>query len=95
MFAAILLFAVNPFGLHDFYNDKTKDGSHTLQKGQSISFRYRVYIHPGNAQEAKIAEQYKAYADSVRFKKSKSRWSFPQNGFRLAILLAGMTRTGA
>jgi len=63
------LFAVNPFGLHDFYNDKTKDGSHTLQKGQSMSFRYRVYIHPGSAQEAKIAEQYKAYVGSVRFKK--------------------------
>jgi hypothetical protein len=63
------LFAVNPFGLHDFYNDKTKDGSHTLQKGQSISFRYRVYIHPGTAQDAKIAAQYKAYADGVRFKK--------------------------
>ena len=63
------LFAVNPFGLHDFYNDKTKDGSHTLQKGQSISFRYRVYIHPGNARDAKLADQYKAYADGVRFKK--------------------------
>lgn len=59
------LFAVNPFGLHDFYNDKTKDGSHTLKKGQSMNFRYRVYIHPGNTQEAKIAEQYKAYVGSV------------------------------
>jgi Methane oxygenase PmoA len=63
------LFAVNPFGLHDFYNDKTKDGSHALQKGQSISFRYRVYIHPGSTQDAKIAEQYKAYSGSVRLKK--------------------------
>ena len=63
------LFAVNPFGLHDFYNDKSKDGSHKLQKGQSLSFRYRVYIHPGNTQDAKIADQYKAYVDGVRFKK--------------------------
>ena len=63
------LFAANPFGLHDFYNDKTKDGSHTLQKGQSMTFRYRVYIHAGSAQEAKIAEQYKAYVGSVRLKK--------------------------
>jgi hypothetical protein len=59
---AYCLFAVNPFGLHDFYNDKTKDGSHTLSAGQSVTFRYRVYIHPGNTQEAKIADQYKAYA---------------------------------
>jgi Methane oxygenase PmoA len=59
---AYCLFAVNPFGLHDFYNDKTKDGSHSLSAGQSLTFRYRVYIHPGNTQEAKIADQYKAYA---------------------------------
>ena len=63
------LFAVNPFGLHDFYNDKAKDGSHTLEKGQSMSFRYRIYIHPGNAQDAKIGDRYKIYADGVRFKK--------------------------
>jgi hypothetical protein len=62
------LFAVNPFGLHDFYNDKTKDGSHTLKNGESINFRYRVYIHPGNAQEAKIGDQYKVYANGVKFK---------------------------
>ena len=48
---------MNPLGLHDFYNEKAKDGSHTLQKGQSMSFRYRAYIH---AQDAKIVEQYKA-----------------------------------
>lgn len=64
---AYCLFAVNPFGLHDFYNDKTKDGSHTLKAGQSVSFRYRVYIHPGNALEAKINDQYKAYANDVKF----------------------------
>jgi hypothetical protein len=58
------LFAANPFGLHDFYAGKTKDGSHTLQKGESLRFRYRVYIHPGNAQDARIAGQYKVYANS-------------------------------
>lgn len=62
------LFAVNPFGLHDFYNDRSKDGSHTLQKGESASFRYRVYIHPGTAQEARIAEQYKAFVSQAKFK---------------------------
>ncbi len=62
------LFAVNPFGLHDFYNDKSKDGSHTLQKGEFVSFRYRVYIHPGTAQEAGIVEQYKAFAGQLKAK---------------------------
>lgn len=61
------LFAVNPFGLHDFYNDAGRDGSYTLPKGQSIVLRYRVYIHPGTTQEAGIADQYKAYTESVKF----------------------------
>jgi hypothetical protein len=61
------LFAVNPFGLHDFYNDVRRDGSYTLPKGKSMVLRYRVYIHPGTTQEAGIAGQYKAYTESVRF----------------------------
>ena len=31
------LFAANPFGDHDFYNDKSKDGSMTLQPGKSFA----------------------------------------------------------
>ncbi len=56
------LFAANAFGLHDFYNDKTKDGSYTLEKGQSMHFRYRVVIHPGDAQAADIAKQFEAWS---------------------------------
>jgi hypothetical protein len=55
------LFAANPFGDHDFYNDKTKDGSVTVDAGKSIRFRYRVVIHPGDAAAANIAELYKAW----------------------------------
>jgi hypothetical protein len=61
------LFAVNPFGLHDFYNDKTKDGSYTLQKGESIVLRYRVYIHSGTTKEARIADRYQEYVQTVKF----------------------------
>lgn len=61
------LFAANPFGLHDFYDDKTKDGSYTLQEGESLVLRYRVYIHPGTTREAEIANQYKVYTDSTKF----------------------------
>ena len=60
------LFAANPFGLHDFYDDKTKDGSYTLQAGASLVLRYRVYIHPGTTEESQIPNQYKAYTDSVK-----------------------------
>ena len=62
------LFAANPFGLHDFYNDPKRDGSYTFSKGQSIVFRYRVYIHPGTTHEANIRGEYKTYGETVRFK---------------------------
>ncbi len=56
------LFAANAFGLHDFYNDKTKDGSYTLEPGQSIRFIYRVIIHPGDAESAGIAKQFAEFS---------------------------------
>lgn len=56
------LFAANIFGLHDFYNDKSKDGSLQLEKGGTLRFRYRVIIHPGDAQSAGLAEGFRKYA---------------------------------
>lgn len=55
------LFAANPFGDHDFYNDKSKNGSMTIQPGKSLRFRYRVVIHPGDTAAAKIADLYKSW----------------------------------
>jgi hypothetical protein len=59
------LFAPNPFGLSAFYNDKSKDGSHTVPAGESITFRYRLLLHSGDAESAKPAEAYAAYAQSA------------------------------
>ena len=56
------LFAANIFGLHDFEHDKTKDGSMTLEPGQTLRFRYRVVIHPGDVHSARIAQLYQEYA---------------------------------
>ena len=56
------LFAANPFGERDFYNDKTRDGSVTIPAGGTFVLRYRVLIHPGDASEAKVAEAYQRYA---------------------------------
>jgi len=56
------LFAANPFGVHDFENDKSKNGDMTLEKGQQVRFRYRVVFHPGDAASAKIADQYSKFA---------------------------------
>jgi hypothetical protein len=56
------LFAANIFGEHDFYNDKSRDGGMTVERGKSLRFRYRVLIHPGDTQAAGIAALYKQYS---------------------------------
>ncbi|MEO8660841.1 MAG: PmoA family protein [Bryobacteraceae bacterium] len=56
------LFAANPFGEHDFFNDKTRDGGLTMEAGQIKRFRYRVVIHTGNAATADIASLYERYS---------------------------------
>jgi Methane oxygenase PmoA len=50
------LCAANPFGEHDFHNDKSRDGSVTIPKDGKLEFRYRVVIHPGDAKDAKVEE---------------------------------------
>jgi len=56
------LFAANIFGLHDFYNDKSKDGSRSLKVGETMRVRYRVVIHPGDADAANIAGEFQKFA---------------------------------
>ena len=41
------LHSINPFGLHDYLNDKTQNGGMVIEPGQHVRFRYRVVIHPG------------------------------------------------
>jgi hypothetical protein len=56
------LLAANPFGLRDFLHDPHQDGSYTIPAGNSIKFRYRVWIHDGNYKQAHVAERYSEYA---------------------------------
>ena len=56
------LLGANIWGLHDFKNDKTADGSMKLEPGEKWRFRYRVIIHPGDYKTAGIAEQYDKWA---------------------------------
>jgi hypothetical protein len=56
------LLAANPFGLSFFLADPHQDGSYTVPAGQSVAFRYRVLIHDGNYQQARVAEEYNQYA---------------------------------
>jgi hypothetical protein len=55
------LLAANPFGLSFFFNDPHQDGSYTIPAGKSIQFRYRVFIHDGNYQQAHVADKYSQY----------------------------------
>jgi hypothetical protein len=55
------LFAANPFGLHDFEKAEKGAGNMTVDAGKSVTFRYRVYLHEGDTQAAKVAERFKEY----------------------------------
>jgi hypothetical protein len=57
------LHSINPFGVSDFLNDKTQNGSLTIEPGKHVRFRYRVIIHPGSGQEV-LAKLYKEYAQT-------------------------------
>jgi hypothetical protein len=56
------LFAVNPFGLKEFDPKAKAAGGYTLPKGETLRFRYRVIIHPGDTPKKEIAHWYADYA---------------------------------
>jgi hypothetical protein len=44
-----------------FTNDKSQNGSQTVEPGKSLRYRYRVIVHPGDVQSAGIAALYSSY----------------------------------
>lgn len=56
------LFAANPFGLRAFLGEGTAEGGLRLEPGQSLTFRYRILLHAGAAEEANLAAVYAQYA---------------------------------
>jgi hypothetical protein len=52
------LMTANPFGLSHFLNDKTADGSHQMEAGARLTFRYRVYCHAGSTEAGAVATRY-------------------------------------
>lgn len=56
------LFAANPFGLHDFPDGQSADGSHTIRPGENMTLKYRILFHGGDEKQAKIAEAFADYA---------------------------------
>jgi hypothetical protein len=53
--------AANPFGLHDFLNNKLHDGDMVVERGHPVQFQYRVVIHDGDTTSAGIAGLYRDY----------------------------------
>ena len=56
------LMTANPFGLHDFFPGAGKDGSLRLDAGATTTFRYRVYIHLGDAEAGAMDERHADFA---------------------------------
>jgi hypothetical protein len=56
------LLAVNPFAMKEFLHDRHQDGSFVIADRGSLTLRYRVFIHHGDFQHARVADAYKQYA---------------------------------
>ena len=56
------LFAANPFGIHDFEKKPAGSGDMKIPANQSVTFRYRFYLHEGDEKQGRVAEYYKEYA---------------------------------
>lgn len=57
------LMTANPFGHSHYQSSLLKDGSYTLQEGDTLTFRYRVYLHRGDTGTARVGQRYHDYAN--------------------------------
>ena len=58
------LFAANPWGLHDFEGKKDEKnlGDYKIEKGGSLTLRYRFYFANGKPKPDGLEERFKAYS---------------------------------
>lgn len=57
------LFAVNPFGVHDFEPEKPPGaGDYTIKKGESLTLRYRIYFAKGQPKAESLDARFQDYA---------------------------------
>jgi hypothetical protein len=57
------LSGANPFGIHDFAGEPEGTGNHTIPTGGSLTLRYLVVCHRGDAEEAGIDTRWKSWAE--------------------------------
>jgi hypothetical protein len=48
----------NIFGGGTFEGDPSKDGSYTLKSGEKMEFKFRIYVHEGDAQKGNVGQKY-------------------------------------
>lgn len=51
------LMTANPFG-YSYYTKGVKNGSHTMQNGETLEFHYRLILHSGDVHSARINDHY-------------------------------------
>lgn len=55
------LFAANPFGIHDFERKPAGTGDLKVAPGQTLTFKYRFYLHEGDTEQASVAARYQEW----------------------------------
>ena len=58
------LAAANPFGAGSV-GGEDRDGSHRLENGDSMTFVYRILVHSGDVDEARVGRQYQRFAETA------------------------------
>ena len=58
------LVAANPFGLHHFTGADKGTGEHTVEAGESLTFRHRLVLYSGDHESANIDDRFNSYAEA-------------------------------
>ncbi len=57
-----VLFAANPFGLHDFEKKSKDKGDLVVPAGKSVTFRYRLLLQEGDEKQGEVQKYYDKFA---------------------------------
>lgn len=58
------LFAANPFGIHNFERKEKGLGDYRVPASKSAQWKYRFFMHLGNAKEADVESKYAEYTQT-------------------------------
>ena len=59
------LFTISPFGQKSYTNGKLPADEYQQEAGSEFRLRYAIYIHPGDAEQAKVNETFANYVKSA------------------------------